>query len=83
MFAALTSSAVTLMFSLINIFTENEGALDKTLRFLKQNILHIQVHDDQESETIKDEIKDNFNKNKPEDIWKRNNSDDNLLIIPV
>ena len=83
LFAALTSSAVTLMFSLINIFKENEGALDKTLRFLKQNILHIQVHDDQESETIKDEIKDNFNKNKPEDIWKLNNSDDNLLIISV
>lgn len=57
LFAALTSSAVTLMFSLINIFKENEGALDKTLRFLKQNILHMKVHDDQELKIIEDEIK--------------------------
>jgi hypothetical protein len=83
LFAALTSSAVTLMFSLINIFKENEGALDKTLRFLKQNILHMKVHDNQELKEIEDEINNNFNEDESEDIGKLNNTNDNILIIPA
>ena len=83
LFAALTSSAVTLMFSLINIFKENEGALDKTLRFLKQNILHMKVHDNQELKEIEDEINNNFNEDESEDTGKLNNTNDNILIIQV
>lgn len=83
LFTALTSSAVTLTFSLINIFKENEDALGNVLRFLKQNILHMKVHDNQELKEIEDEINNNFNEDESEDIGKLNNTNDNILIIPA
>lgn len=83
LFAALTSSAVTLMFSLINIFKENEDASGNVLRFLKQNILHMKVHDNQELKEIEDEINNNFNEDESEDIGKLNNTNDNILVIPA
>ena len=66
------------MFSLIDIFKENEGALDKTLRFLKQNILHMKVHDDKELGEIKDELNKSFSGAELKDSNKLEHSSGNL-----